>query len=103
MDWELRLVAIYLIVCQFFNQPHVQQKLRKSPNANPTFTDEEVMTIYIFCILSGYHVIKHMHQFVYVHLREWFPYLPKYSAFNHRLNFLMEEFERFSRFYKKLS
>ena len=97
MDWELRLVSIYLIVCKFFNQPQVQQKLRKSPNANPRFTDEEVMTIYIFCILSGHQVIKHMHQFVYAHLRMWFPYLSKYSTFNHRLNFLMEEFEEFSK------
>lgn len=102
MDWELRLVSIYLIVCKFFNQPHVQQKLRKSPNANPSFTDEEVITIYIYSTLNGHHVIKHMHQFIYAHLRNWFPYLPKYSTFNHRLNFLMNEFENFGKEFIKI-
>lgn len=96
MDWELRLVSIYLIVCNFFNQQKVQQSLRKSPNGNPNFTDEEVMTIYLYCVLDGYHVLKNMHKFIDEHLRSWFPYLPKYAAFNHRLNFLMNEFEQFS-------
>jgi hypothetical protein len=96
MEWDALLIYIYLTVCDLFKQDRVQQMLRKSPNSVLNFTDEEVMTIYIFCILRGYHVIKYMHQFVYVHLKKWFPNLPKYSTFNHRLNFLKDEFELFS-------
>lgn len=76
-------------------QEDVKQKIRKSPNALPIFTDEEVMTIYIFGILCGHRNIKQIHQFVYRHLRNWFPYLPKYGTFNHRLNFIMTEFVQF--------
>lgn len=96
MEWDALLIHVYLTVCDLFKQERVQLILRKSPNSVLNFTDEETMTIYIFCILRGYHVIKYMHQFVYVHLGEWFPNLPKYSTFNHRLNFLKEEFEQFS-------
>ncbi len=96
MDWEVQLIFVYLTVCDFFSQATAKEKLRKSPNATPNFTDEEVFTIYIFGIISGYRTIKHMHQFAYVHLKQWFPYLPKYKAFNHRLNFIKYAFVEFS-------
>jgi len=95
MDWEAQLILIYLTVCEFFMQEDIRHTIRKSPNASPIFTDEEVMTIYIFGILSGHRTNKQSHQFVYVHLKKWFPYLPKYSTFNHRLNLLMVEFSQF--------
>jgi len=62
----------------------------------PVFTDEEVMTIYLFGISNGLHNNKQIHQFIYTYWNNWFPHLPKYCTFNHRLNFLMSEFISFS-------
>ena len=96
MEWDAQLINIYLNVCQFFMQEVVKEKIRKTPNSKPHFTDEEVITIYIFGILCGYRNNKQIHQFIYAFLRQWFPYIPKYSTFNHRLNFISDEFVQFA-------
>lgn len=96
MEWEAKLIFIYLTVCEFFLQDPTRKKLRKSPNTALNFTDEEVITIYIFGILHGFRTNKQIHQFIYVYWKSWFPALPKYSTFNHRLNVVMNEFISFS-------
>lgn len=70
MDLEVRLIFVYLTVCNFFSQVTAKEKLRKSLNVTLNFTDEEVFTLYIFGIISGSRTIKHMHQFACVHLKE---------------------------------
>lgn len=96
MDLEAQLIFVYLTVCQFFLQDPSRKKLRKSPNTELNFTDEEVITIYIFGILHGFRNNKQIHQLIYVYWKSWFPNLPKYSTFNHRLNVVMSEFISFS-------
>jgi len=75
----------------FFLQDPSRRKIRNSRNNILNFTDEEVITIYIFGILSGHRTIKNIHKFTNCHLKNWFPNLPKYNAFLHRLNILMPE------------
>ena len=56
----------------------------------PRFTDQEVITVYLFGVLKGRFKQKAIHEYVQEHWGEWFPQLPSYQAFNHRLNLLDE-------------
>lgn len=96
MEWEARLIFVYVTVCDFFIQDSSRKKIRRSRNQSLNFTDEEVISIYIFGILHGFRTNKQIHQFIYVYWKAWFPDLPKYSTFNHRLNVVMNEFIYFA-------
>ncbi len=66
---------------------------RFSNNSNPEFTDEEVLTIYLFCgYCQRYFNIKEIHTFAKEYLSSWFPKLPSYQTFCVRLNMLSETF-----------
>ena len=67
---------------------------RFSNNSNPEFTDEEVLTVYLFCgHCQRYFGIKEIHTFAKEYLLSWFPKLPSYQTFNSRLNMLSEAFK----------
>ncbi len=57
-----------------------------SNNQTVGFTDEEVMTVYIFGITQKFSKVKHIYSYTKRHLSDWFPLLPSYQAFNERLN-----------------
>ena len=57
-----------------------------SNNYKPLFTDEEVMTVYIFGITQGFSKVKHIYKHTRRYLSDWFPLLPSYQAFVDRLN-----------------
>lgn len=60
----------------------------------PEFTDEEVLTVYLFCgYCQRYFSIKEIHTFAKEYLSSWFPKLPAYQAFCVRLNMLSEAFK----------
>ena len=62
-------------------------------NSNPEFTDEEVLTVYLFCgYCQRYFGINEIHTFAKEYLSSWFPKLPSYQTFNARLNMLSEAF-----------
>lgn len=70
---------------------------RFSNNQHPEFTDQEVLTIYLFTMLHEQRFkVKHMHQFAKDYLITWFPKLPSYVAFNTRLNRLSEALKELS-------
>lgn len=67
---------------------------RFSNNSNPKFTDEEVLTVYLFCgYCQRYFGIKEIQTFAKEYLSSWFPKLPSYQVFNTRLNILSEAFK----------
>ena len=67
---------------------------RFSNNSNPEFTDEEVLTIYLFCgYCQRYFGINEIHTFAKEYLSSWFPKLPSYQTFCVRLNMLSETFK----------
>jgi hypothetical protein len=67
---------------------------RFSNNSSPEFTDQELMTIYLFVMTEQkYHQVNDIHRFAKEYLHSWFPKLPSYQAFNHRLNRLSEAFK----------
>jgi hypothetical protein len=93
MTWKERLIALY---CYLSEDKGIQQHLatlRMSNHYQPIFTDEEVMTVYLFGIVSGLSKVKPIYTYTRNHLLDWFPQLPSYQAFNYRLNQLSACFE----------
>jgi hypothetical protein len=93
MTWKERLIALY---CYISEDKAIQQHLatlRMSNNHQPVFTDEEVMTVYVFGVLSGQSKVKLIYNYTRNHLLDWFPQLPSYQGFNYRLNQLSGCFE----------
>lgn len=102
MDWETKLIKVYFLVSEYSWIFEVYNE-RYSPNNTPKFTDIEVASIYIFCTIDDFKLKtkKSIHQYADRHLRSWFPELPKYEAFNHRVNELSECFRHLATFINK--
>jgi hypothetical protein len=65
--------------------------MRFSNNCEPEFTDQEILTIYLFAMhVEQRFKISQIHEFADGYLRSWFPRLPSYTAFNMRINRLSE-------------
>ncbi len=91
---ELKLIAIYLYISDIYQQELKYSCIRFSNNSSPVFTDEEVMTIYVYTMqVEQRFKIKQIYDYASDHLRSWFPLLPSYEAFNMRINRLGEAFK----------
>lgn len=89
---EQQLIALYLYVCRAYdNQPDL--KYQRLSNSRPRFTDEELVTIYLFGHMQGFSQQRRIYDYAQRHWRTWFPALPSYQAFNRRLNRLTPAFE----------
>ena len=92
-DKEDKLIEIYLYICEKFKKDLKFCCQRYSNNNKPEFSDEEVMTIYLYTIHQEQRFkCKQIHRFANDYLSSWFPKLPSYSAFNNRINRLSEAF-----------
>jgi hypothetical protein len=92
MNWEDKLISLYLIISNEYQDiihPHVE---RFTNGKNISFTDEEVMAIYCYGILRGYRTISVIHRYAQDHLSDYFPKLCGYAAFVHRVNKLSNGF-----------
>lgn len=93
-DKDDKLIRIYFIICDYFKELQYYCE-RFSNNNNPKLTDQEVMTIYLYVLHhQGHTKVKHIYRFANEYLREWFPCLGSYQAFNKRLNRLDGAFNR---------
>ena len=92
MNWEVELITLYLFVCKHYRQNLANYCERMTRYADLRFSDEEVMTLYLFGIIEGQHTIKAVHRYAQKHLMAWFPNLPNYNAFDHRVNQLHDDF-----------
>jgi len=91
---EFKLIRIYMYICDLYNSELKYYCQRYSNNSNPVFTDQEIMTIYLFAgHCQKYFQIKDIHSFASEYLSSWFPQLPSYQTFNLRLNRLSEAFK----------
>lgn len=87
-----QLIQIYLLVCQIYNNQS-SLKYQRSSNFKPVFTDEELITVYLFGQLNEKFNHRQIHQFIHQYWLDWFPRLPSYQAFNRRLNLLADNFQ----------
>jgi len=85
MDHRFALVWIYLFICE--RSGHIEAlPQRQSNNSRPDFTDEEVLTVYLFGLFRKRRSVSGIYQYARDHFAEWFPDLPSYQAYNRRLN-----------------
>lgn len=97
MTWEMRLIFTYFTVCNYSSELSAHYMCH-SNNSKPAFTNEEIMTIYLFSTTDDLklHTNKEVYAYANRHLRTWFPKLPNYEAFNARLNNLSSCFKLLS-------
>ena len=86
MKWKEKLISLYLYISESKAIKNYLQHVRQSNNNSPPFTDEEVMTIYIFGIIQKQTKVKDIYKYVQQHLSDWFPKLPSYPTYDTRLN-----------------
>lgn len=70
----------------------VLQQQRLSNNHQPLFSDEELLTVYLFGHLQGFTTQRRIYDYIHNHWRDWFPRLPAYQSVNCRLNALAPAF-----------
>jgi hypothetical protein len=88
-----KLVEIFFYVSDAYEKELKFSCERFSNNSCPDFTDQEIMTVYLFCQNQEQRTkIKQIYKFADEYLRSWFPKLPSYAAFNNRINRLSEAF-----------
>ncbi len=82
-----KLIEIYFYVCKRYEEDLKCYCERFSNNDEPKFTDQEIMTIYLFVVHEEPRFkIMQIHQFTNDYLLSWFPSLVSYAAFNNRIN-----------------
>ena len=90
---ENKLIELYLLICHLYDTRPVLKQQRLSNNHQPLFSDEELLTMYLFGHLQGHTSQRRIYDYVHNHWREWFPALPAYQSVNCRLNQLAPAFE----------
>jgi len=96
-DKKSKLVSIYQYVSDLHDSEWKYVCQRYSNNAKPEFTDQEIMTIYLFTTSQQrYYTIKEIYTFAKEYLLSWFPKLPSYQQFNNRLNRLSGAIQQLS-------
>ena len=90
---ENLLIEIYLFVCHVYDTSAATCYQRLSNNREPEFTDQEIITIWLFAHLEGCFEKKKMHRLIHNYWHNWFPLLPSYQTFVLRLNRLEPTFQ----------
>lgn len=86
MDWQDQLISLYVYISKNYNHKLKFFVERNSNHSDLRFSDEEVMTIYIFGTHQNRRNLKEIYAYTRNHLQDWFPHLPSYVAFVQRLN-----------------
>jgi len=69
-------LRIYLFISQRYRGQLAAVAQRQGNNADPTFTDEEVLTIYVFGLIKKRNSITAIRLCAQEHFSEWLPDLP---------------------------
>jgi hypothetical protein len=92
MNWPNRLITIYLYVCKHDQQNLWIHSQRMSHYADLSFSNEEVMTLYLFGVVDKHRAIKGIDEYADRHLRDGFPRLPSYVTYVQSLNQVADVF-----------
>ena len=91
----IKLIEIYLYICKRYDEDLKYCCERFSNNNEPEFSDQEIMTIYLYAIQQEQRFkVKQIHRFANEYLHSWFPCIGSYQAFSTRLNRLSETFKQ---------
>lgn len=76
-----------MYICKQYEENLKYYCQRSSNNSIPVFTDQEILTIYLFVgSEQRYTRLKEIHKFAKEYLLDWFPKLVSYQTFVYRLN-----------------
>ena len=92
MAWEDTLIQLYLYISQQHRHDLAAYAHRFSNNDAPTFTDQGVLTIYLFGLIKQHKTLKAIYDYARDHLADYFPQLPSYGGYVQRLNRLSDVF-----------
>jgi len=99
---ETKLIELYCLIFRIYDSQS-SLKWQRLSNFKPRFSDQKLITIYLFGHLNGLYQQKAIYRFTRNYWAKWFPDFPSYQAFNRRLNLLDEAFQcrRFCEFVKR--
>ena len=88
MDTASEPPRIYLFICSRYRGRLAAVAQRQSNNADPDFTDEEVLTSAtascVFGLIKKRSTISEIHLCAEDHFSDWFPDLPSHQSYNRR-------------------
>jgi hypothetical protein len=83
----IELIALYYYVCECYDEELHWHCQRFSNNTAQEITDEELLTIYLYCLMyEDKRKLTEIHDYAKRYLSSWFPKLPAYATFVVRLN-----------------
>ena len=80
MDWQERLISLFVYTCNHYEDYLWSDCQRLSNNDHPPFSDSEVIVIYLWGVIRGYQEIRDIYDYTQDHLGDWFPKLPAYAT-----------------------
>lgn len=92
MDWETGLITLYVEISEHQKQILWSVNERFTNGGYKRCSDEEIVTLHLFGISRGLRSIKSIHKYAITHLKDYFPQLPDYAGYVHRVNRLSETF-----------
>ena len=92
MDWQLRLITLYEFICKHYQEHLWVYCQRFGSYANLSFSDEEVLCIYLWGIMNKRFEVSLLYEDTRRYLQSWFPKLPSYGGYVQRLNRLSDVF-----------
>jgi hypothetical protein len=99
---EIQLIQLYVLACHIYDTRSESCFQRLSNNAKPTFTDQELVAIYLFGHVNGLVEKKAIHKLIDKYWRHFFPRLPAYQTFVARLNLLEQTFQTIGGYLQEL-
>lgn len=95
LELMTKLIALYFYVEERYCNSWKYCNERFSNNKNPGFSDEELLTVYLYGVMEERRFrLKDIYDFTKKYLLSWFPRLPSYQAFSDRLNRMAEVFRQ---------
>ncbi len=101
MDWQDKIITLFVQICDDYKNTLWTYCQRFTNYANLSFSDEEVMTIYIYGTMEGRVTKKQIYEHAKNYWGNLFPKLPSYVAFVQRLNKLGDAFIAFAEILQK--
>jgi len=95
MNWLDRIIATYLWVCDAYKKKLWVYCQRFTNHADLSFSDEEVMTIYLVGTMERRTTKKQIYEHAKQYWHDLFPRLPSYVGFVQRINRLADVFPAF--------
>jgi hypothetical protein len=92
MDWQDQMISLYLFICKEFEDSLSNYCGRMTNYADLKFSDEEVLTIFMFGTINQRRNLKEIYEHISNYMGVWFPELPSYVAFVQRINKVSDVF-----------